>query len=198
LFTTIKRELEDQSIKVLDLGLQNFANKVATQGIQKTIGVLSKRIDEVVTVLATVTDKIKDMRSKRELRQLHATMEDSANQLAEANTGLTTAMEQYKFSESTPLGIPQSLAGPSGTQTFMHPHRAAAFYSPSVSSLRVTASEYSWQGRIRGGDGSAAGGGAAGDGAAGGNAAGHGAAGGGAPPAPPDPPPSDHGGPPGR
>jgi len=112
-------------------------------------------------------------------------MHESINRLGEANTVLTTPMEQYKFSESTPLGIPQSHAGPSGTQTFLHTQRAAAFYSPSVSSLRDTASEYSWHGRIRGDAGSAAGDGAAGNGAGGG---------GGSPP-PPDPPPSDHGGP---
>jgi hypothetical protein len=213
LFTGIKKELEDQSKKIVDIGLQNFANKVAVQGIQKMVGILSKRIDEVTTVLAIVTDQIKNIPLKRELRQFQAAMDDSVNQLAEANTGLTTAMEQYKFSESTPLGIPQNLAGPSGTQTFIHPQRAAAFYSPSVSSLRDTASEYSWHGGIRGGAGSAAGdcaagGGAAGDGAAGDGAvgdgaagngsAGNGAAGGGGPPPPPDPPPSDHKGPSGR
>ena len=78
--------------------------------------------------------------------------------------------------------------------------------SSSVSSLRDTASEYSWQGRIRGGAGDgAAGDDAAGDGAAGNGAAGDGdnageggAGGGGGPPPPPDPPPSDHGGPSGR
>jgi hypothetical protein len=211
LFAAIKAELDNQSKKVLDTGLQLFANKVAIQGVQKTIGVLSKRIDEVTTVLATVTESIKDIPSRREMRQYQETMDESVNRLAEANTRLTTAMEAYKFSESTPLGIPQSLAGPSGTQTFMHPQRAAAFYSPSVSSLRDTASEYSWQGRIRGGAGSgagaagdgaagdgaagngAAGNGAAGDGAAGDGAAGNNAAGGGGPPPPPDPPPSDGG-----
>jgi len=94
MFIGIKRELEAQSKKVVDIGLQNFANKVAVQAIQKTVGILSKRIDEVTTVLTTVTDKIRDMPSKRELHQLQATMDDSVNQLAEVNTGLTTAMDQ--------------------------------------------------------------------------------------------------------
>jgi len=191
LFAGIKKELEAQSKKVVDIGLQNFANKVAIQAIQKTVGTLSKRVDEVTTVLATVTDKIKHIPSRRELRQLQATMDDSVNQLAEANTGLTTAMDQYKFSESTPLGHPQTIAGPSGTQPFIHSQRAGAFHSPSVSSLRDTASEYSWHGLIRGGAGDgAAGNGAAGDGAAGDGAAVGDAAGGGGPPPPPDPPPS--------
>jgi len=187
MFVGIKAELEAQNKKVMDIGLQNFANKVAVQAVQKTVGVLSKRVDEVTTVLATVTDRIKDMPSKRELRQFQAMMEDSANQLAEANTGLTTAMDQYKFSESTPVGIQQTTAGPSGSQPFIHPQRAQAFYS-SASSLGDTASEYSWQGIIRGG---------AGNEAAGNDAAGSNAAEGGDP-SPPDPPPSDHGGHPER
>jgi len=188
LFTGFRKEQEAQSKKVLDIGLQNFANKVAIQAIQKTVEILSLRIDEANKVLATVTDRIKDIPSKQELRQFQVTMDNSRNQLAEANTGLTTVLEQYKFSESTPLGVSQSLAGPSGTQPFIHPQRAAAFYSPTISSLRDTASEYSWQGGLRGGAGSAAGDGAAEDDAAGG----------GGPPPPPDPPPSDHGGPSGR
>jgi len=209
MFAGIKKELEAQSKKVMDAGLQNFANKVAVQAIQKTVGTLSKRIDEVTTVLATIMDKIKDMPSRRELRQFQEAMDNSINQIAEANTGLTTAMDQYKFSESTPLGNPQTVAGPSGYQPFIHPQRAGAFYSPSVSSLRDTASEYSWQGVIRGGAGDgnagdgaagdgAVGDGTAGDGAVGDGAAGNHAGGGGGPPPPPDPPPSGNGGPSGR
>jgi hypothetical protein len=87
--------------------------------------------------------------------------------MAEVNTGLTTAMDQYKFSDSTPVGGRQSFAGPSGTQPFMNTGRAAAFASPSESSLRDTGSEYSWNRGLRGGAGSN---GAADDGAAGGAA----------------------------
>jgi len=192
MFVGIKAELEAQSKKVVDMGVQNFANKIAVQAVQKTVGILSRRVDEVTTVLATVTDKIRDMPSKRELRQFQAMMEDSTHQLAEANTGLTTAMNQYKFSESSPSGVQQTVAGPSGTQPFIHPQRVAAFYS-SASSLRDTASEYSWQGIIRGGAGDDA----ARDDAAGSDAAGN-EEGNGGPPPPPDPPPSDHGGNPQR
>jgi len=128
--------------------------------------------------------------------------------MTEINTGLTTAMEEYKFSQSSPYGFRRSsvAAGPSGTQ-YVHPQRQAAFgKSLSVSSPRDTGSEYSWHAQLTGGAGSNAGGadgGAAGGaegGAAGGadgGAAGRVAGGGGAagdPPPPPDPPPSDHGG----
>jgi hypothetical protein len=55
--------------------------------------------------------------------------------IAEVYTGLTTEMDQDKFSDSTPLRGRQSVAGPSGTQPFMNPGRAAALEFMSVSSL---------------------------------------------------------------
>ena len=194
MFIGIKTELEAQGKKIVDMGLQNFANKVAVQAVQKTVGILSKRVDEVTMVLATVTEKMKDMPSRRELRQFQAMMEESAEHLAEVNTGLTTAIDQYKISESTPLGVQQTTAGPSGTQPYIHPQRVPAFYS-SASSLRDTASEYSWHGAIRGGAGDEATGDGNNAGAGNGNNAG---GGNGGDPPPPDPPPSDHGGNPSR
>jgi len=163
---------------------------------------------------------MKKIRSRRELRQHQDTMDVQLAQVEEMNTGLTTAMDQYKFSESTPFEFRQSATGPSRTQQYDHPQRLAGFQSPSVSSFRDTESASTWLGRIQGGagnddgaDGGAAGGadnGAAGgaDGGAAGGAEG-GAAGGadggaagdgraGGPPLPPDPPPSDHGGAGGR
>jgi hypothetical protein len=140
-------------------------------------------------------------------------MNKSLIQMAEVNTVLATALEQYKFSESMPVDFRQSNAGPSGTEQYMHPQRQAIVQSPSVSSLRDTGSEYSWHARIWGNAGGADGGaedvvaggadggaedvvaGGADGGAAGG--ADGGAASGvdwGVPSAPPDPPPSDHGG----
>jgi len=215
LFAGIRAEQEAQSKRITDVSLANFAHKVSIQGIQKSVGILSKKIDEVTTVIAAITESLKSVPTKQELRLHRAAMEETLNSIAEVNTGLTTAMDQYKFSDSTPLGRQHTVAGTSGTQPYMNPERAAAFLSPSVSCLRDTGSEYSWHARIRGGAGSqgsnngAAGGagngaadGAAGgagngaaDGAAGraGNGAADGAAGGGGPPPPPDPTPSDHG-----
>jgi len=109
--------------------------------------------------------------------------------MAEVNTGLTTAMEECKFSQSTPFDFRRfgTVAGPSGTQRQAHFDK-----SPTESSLRDTGSEYSWRAQHRGGAGSNAGG--AEDGAAGeadGRAAG--GAGGGDPPPPPDPPSGEEG-----
>ena len=217
LFTGIRAELEAQSKRITDGGLKIFAQKISIQAIQKSMGLLSKRIDEITTVTAAITESLRNVPTKRELRQHKIAMEELLNVMTEVNTGLTTAMDQYKFSDSTPVGGQRTVAGPSGTQPYMNPERAAAVQSPSVSILRDTESEYSWNVRIRGGvgsreaagDGAAGGaaggagdgiaGGAAGDGAAGGAAGGagdgiaSGAAGGGGPPLPPDPPPSDHG-----
>jgi predicted nucleic acid-binding Zn-ribbon protein len=205
LLVGIRMELEAQSKRMTDVSLTNFAQKVSVQAIQKSVGILSKKIDDVTTVVAAITESLKSIPTKQELRQHKVAMEETMNSIAEVNTGLTTAMDQYKFSDSTPVRGRQSVAGPSGTRPFMDPGRAAAFGSPSVSSLGDMGSEYSWNRRIRGGAGSdgAADGGAA-DGAAGGAAdraaggavdgAAGGAAGGEGPPPPPDPPPSDHGG----
>jgi hypothetical protein len=194
LYSGIRAELEAQSKKVTDTTLANLAQKITIQSIQKKIGILSKKIDEVTTVVAAIMETPKNRPTKQELRVHRMAMEESMNAMADVNTGLTTAMDQYKFSDSTPLGRQSAVTGHSGTQPYMNPDPAAAFLSPSVSSLRDTETEYSWHRGLRGGAGSEASGRAAG-GAAGGTAGG---AARGGPPPPPDPPPSDHGGPGGR
>lgn len=202
LFAGIRAELEAQSKQNTHNGLQIFPQKITIQAVQKSVGILSKRIDDVSKVLASITESLKNVPSKRELRQHQVAMDEALAQMAEVNTGLTTAMDHYKISESTPFDFRQNIAGPSGTQPYLHLQRAAAMESPSVSSLRDTGSEYSWHARIRGGAESDGAAGGAGDGAAGGavDAAAGGAGGGAAwdPPPPGDPPPSDHSGAGGR
>jgi len=58
-----------------------------------SVGILSKRIDEVNKVLATITESMKGIPSRRELRQHQATMDKKLAQVEEINTGLTTPME---------------------------------------------------------------------------------------------------------
>jgi len=171
---------------------------------------LSKWIDKVNQTMAAITTSLKDIPSKWQLHRHVQTMEEEMQQVAEVNTGLITALEGYKFSESLPYDFRRSSTVASSLRTqHVYPQKQAAFeqQSPSVSSLKDTGSEYSWHARIRGGAGSYAGGadnraagaaGAAVGGAAGGEgAADNGAAGGAAaagdPPPLPDPPPSDHG-----
>jgi len=184
----MRQELAALRKRISDNTLQILAAKGSTQAVQKVVSVLSKWIDEVNKAMVEITTSLKNVPSKRELHLHVHTMEEALLQIAKMNMGLTTAMEGYKLSESTPFGFRRSsvTVGPTGTQ-YVHPQRQAAFnqQSPSVSSLRDTASEYSWHARMRGGVGSIAGG--ADGGAAGGGAAGD-------LPPPPDPPPSDHGG----
>ena len=173
-------------------------------------------MDEVVKTTAAITTSLKQIPTKLESQRHAHAMEEHKVQMTEVNTGLTTAMEECKFSHSSPLnfGRTSMAAGPSGTQ-YVHPQRQPNFdKSPTESSLRDTGSEYSWHAQLRGGAGSNAGaeeaaggadGGAAGgaDGEAAGGAAGgagegaaggvNNGAGGGDPPPPPDPPSGDDG-----
>jgi len=60
---------------------------------------------------------LKDIPTKRELRQHSQMMEDQLAQVEEINTELTTSMEGYKFSESAQYEFCNPAApGPSGTQ----------------------------------------------------------------------------------
>jgi hypothetical protein len=103
LFAGIRSELDAQSKKITDNGLQVFAQKVSIQDVQNSVGVLSKRIDEANKFLATITESMKSIPSKIELHQHHATMDRKSAQVEEINTRLTTAIGQYIFSESTPF-----------------------------------------------------------------------------------------------
>jgi len=127
LFVGIRQELEAQNKKIIDNGLQVFAVKTSVQAVQKTMEILSNRIDEVNKVLATIMESMKGIPSKRELRQHQVVTDENLAQVEEINTELTTAMRQCKFSESTPFEFRQSVAGTSRTQQYMHPHRLATF-----------------------------------------------------------------------
>ena len=204
LFGGIRKELEVQRKKVTGNSLQLIAVKSAIQAIQKGLAVLTKRVDKVVKTTAAITTSLKQIPTKLELRQHANAMDEHKVQMTEMNTGLTTAMEECKISQSSPYNFGKSslAAGPSSTQC-VHPQRQPTFdRSPTESSLRDTGSEYSWHARLRGGAGSIAGDGAAegadggaAEGAEGGAARGaDGGAGGGDPPPPADPPSEGEGG----
>jgi hypothetical protein len=57
------------------------------------VGVLSKRIDEVNNVLATITESMQSIPSKEELHQHQGSMEEQFAKVEENNSGLTMAME---------------------------------------------------------------------------------------------------------
>jgi hypothetical protein len=64
LIAGIRSDLEAQSKIITEDGLQVFAQKVSIEAVQKLVGVLSKRIDEVNKVLATMTESMKCHRSR--------------------------------------------------------------------------------------------------------------------------------------
>ena len=206
LFGGMRNEIEAQSKMRTGNTLQLLAVRGSTQAVQKGLSLLTKRVDELAKVTAAITTSLKQIPTKLELRQHASAMEEHKVQMTEVNTGLTTAMEECKFSQSTPYNFrrPSMAPGPSGVRQQPTYER-----SPTESSLRDTGSEYSWHAQLRGGAGSNAGGaedGAAGGtvgneaagGAEGGRAAGGaegggaaGGAGGGDPP--PDPPSGEEG-----
>jgi len=182
----MRKELEAQSKRISDNTLQLLAVKTSTQSVQKGLSLLSKRVDEVVRTTAAITTSLKQVPTKLELQRHASAMEDPKKQMTEVNTGLTTAMEECKFSQSSPYNFrrPSMVAGPSGTQGL-----PAFDRSPTESSLRDTGSEFSWHAQLRGGAGSNAGA----DGEAGGAGGRAGGSGGGDPPPPPDPPSGEEG-----
>jgi hypothetical protein len=74
LFAGIQAELEVQSKKIVDNGLQLFVQKCSIQAIQKSVGMLSKKVDDITTVVAAITQSLKTIPTKQELQRLMITM----------------------------------------------------------------------------------------------------------------------------
>jgi len=212
MFGGMRSELGALSKRISDNALQLLAFKSSIQSAQKGLSLLSKRVDEVTKTTAAITLSLKQVPTKLEVQRHASAMEDHKKQMTEVNTGLTTAMEECTFSQSSPYNgrRPSIVAGPSGTQ------RLPAFdRSPTESSLRDTGSKYSWHAQLRGAAGSNAGadggadcgaaggadsgaaggatGGADGGAAAGVDGDGPAGTGEGDPPPPPDPPSGEEG-----
>jgi hypothetical protein len=205
IFEAHKNELEAISKRVTSCDAQILAVKGTNIGLQRSLKDMNSKIQKVNKVLESIKTSLKEVPSRRELREHATAMDEQLVQMQEVYTGLTTAMEGYKFSESSQFNFQIPQAGPSTT---VHSERQRYFGS-DASSLSDTESEVTSLGRIRGGAGSEAAGGAAGGtgGAAGGAAGGAGGAAGGTgeaaggaaggagdPPPPGSGPPSDDGG----
>jgi len=212
MFQGMKSEMEAMSKRITANSIQLLANQNKHTKIQDEIRGLTLATETVNKIMSKIKDSLQNVPSRQELRNHAALMDEQTLKIQEVNTGLTTAMEGFKVSESSRFNfrpeirktVPFQQAGPS-----VHPERQRYFGS-DASSLRDTESEDSWLGRLRGGAGEGAAGGAegAGEGAAGGaEGAGDGAAGGaegagggaagnaggaGDPPPPGSNPPSDH------
>ena len=116
MFGGMKSELEAQSKRISDNTLQLLAVKGSTNTVQNGLALLSKRVDEVVKTTAAITTSLKQIPTKLELRRHAQEMEQHKNQMTEVNTGLTTALEECKFSHSSPFNLERTgaIAGPSG------------------------------------------------------------------------------------
>jgi len=155
LFVGRQAESNAQPKNIINNGLRIVVVKTSVQAAQKTVAILLNTMYEVNKVLATITESMKHIPSNRELHHHSATMDEKWAQVEEIYTRLTTAIEQYKFSESTPFEFGQSVAGPSGTHRYTHPEWQPACQSPSGSRLRDTESVSTWNfRRIQGGAGS--------------------------------------------
>jgi hypothetical protein len=87
--------------------MQILAVKASNHSIQQTLGGVTTMIDVVNKAMAASTTWLKDIPSKRELRQHQDLMDEHWFEVEEINPGLTTAMESYKVSNSAPLQFKQ-------------------------------------------------------------------------------------------
>jgi len=157
MFPAVATELQSLSKRISDNTIQILAVKQSSASIQKGMKNFTTRIDSVIWILAPVTKTLNEVPSKKDLTDHANMMADQVARVQEVNTGLTTAMEQYKCSESLGIGfrraIPTGQPGLSGTIPL---ERRGNFSvrSDSVSSMRDTESASTWLERIRGGAGS--------------------------------------------
>jgi hypothetical protein len=66
---------------------------------------MNSRIQQVNDVLDSIETSLREVASRCELREYATAMDEQLVQMQEVNTGLTTAMEGYKFSESSPYNF---------------------------------------------------------------------------------------------
>jgi len=156
LFEGHQKEMQNLCKRINDNSIQILAVKASNQSIQKSIAGITKRIDEVNKTMVAITDAPKNVPSRRELRKHTLEMDEWVAQIQEINTGLTTALDGCKSSETTHQGVNLYAVMQASTskQPEVHPSRGYRVESSSYeSSLQDTASAQSWTGRFRGGAG---------------------------------------------
>jgi hypothetical protein len=98
-----KREAMSKSIT------DNASQIVAINGpnirIQRFFKDMNSRIQQVNDVLDSIETSLREVASRWELREYATAMDEQLVQMKEVNTGLTTAMEGYKLSESSPYNF---------------------------------------------------------------------------------------------
>jgi len=70
---------------------------------------LTTKVDGVNKILSRITNSLKEVPMKKELRDHAILMEDQTMRVQDVNTGLTMAMEEYKVSESSRFNFRQNV-----------------------------------------------------------------------------------------
>jgi hypothetical protein len=122
--------LEAISKRITSCDAQILAVKGTNIGLQRSLKDMNSKIQKVNDVLESIKNSLKEVPSRRELREHATAMDEQLVQMQEVNTGLTTAMEGYKFSESSQFNFRIPQAGPSTTE---HPERQRYFGSDASS-----------------------------------------------------------------
>jgi len=145
----ISKRIKDNSCQILTI---EGMNKKIQDGSIKDF---SKKINNVKTILPSITKSRKEVPSKRELRKHQVAMDEQVAQIQEVNIGLTTAMANYKISQSSQYNFrrPMSQVGQAGPSGHVHLDKRGYFDPSSLTSLRDLDSTSTGLGRIQGGAG---------------------------------------------
>jgi predicted nucleic acid-binding Zn-ribbon protein len=100
IFITHKHEIEAMSKRITDNATKILVVKETNIGVQRSLKDMNSKIQKVNEVLDSIKSSLKEVPSRRELREHATAMDEQLVQMQEVNMGLTTAMEGYKFSES--------------------------------------------------------------------------------------------------
>jgi polyhydroxyalkanoate synthesis regulator phasin len=159
-FQGIHRQPANAAKKNFDNTVQLIAIKAMISKLKDDFRLWRTTQQSLENKVELIEKRIKDLPTKDDLRAHAKAMEVTMARVQEVNTGLTTAMRHYKFSESTshrPRSVAAGLCG-------IHPSRSHMFgsdYAPednsvgSKESLRDTDCELGFNfGGLRGGDGS--------------------------------------------
>lgn len=118
------RSFSDDAVQIQSVNATNI-------GIQYTWEEISGSIQDVNTVLSSITKSHMKVMSPKESREHAVQMEDQVAQIKEVNTGLTTAMEEYKLSQSSRFDFQQNTVQP-GPSAMVHPYGRHNLHHGSV------------------------------------------------------------------
>ena len=96
-----KNELDNLSKRITDNSSQILYIKGMNIGIQQSLKDINSKVESTTKVLNSIKLSLKEVPSRRELRDHVAKMEEYMSRFQTMNTGMTTAMEEFQFSQSS-------------------------------------------------------------------------------------------------